>query len=1066
MLPAEFVTGDLPELEAALAGAVREARRDDPLAPVTVLVGHVLLKRYLPRMLAQQGIAHINVHFVSPHQLASDLAPREVALRTRITPAANRLLVRRVAEAADGAYFGKITRGEGFVDALGRLFRELELGGYGDADALEQALVASQPDGNHAKLRELSQMYRAYLAERAAAGLAGIGDAYATADVTRLAGEVLVYGLWDPPELQVRFLERIAEIKRLRVLTAHRPGDDAPESVLLARLGGSENALERATTGPIADAAARLFRATDVQPPIDSARIALVSAPDTVREVWEAARACLRWADDGIAFHEMAVVYRNRDPYRALVQEIFADAQIDAYMHDGRPLAEHPLGRRLLALIDLAGAHEAFSRQQVMEFLTETQLPYATRTNERYGRVNASQWDALTRDAGVVGGIDQWRSRLARVAAERREDAKVDGYAWLAEAAVRIDGLLAFVDDFHGALASRPDVASWDEHLAYLTNLAGTYADGVKPLLEALADLRGLAAVAPAVSFEAFCRAVRDDLETRDASRALGEPVRLFGRSGVAVVDATSLRHLRFRAVYMLGAAERAWPPPPRPDPLLLEHERARLNGRRLNGRRLNEMGAGVMPLRTSPDRDSLTFWLGMQAATEHVAVSFARAEAGSTGKHVPSYFFRAVAEALTGTPLSTAALDASGVVRRIGAGQLSCADIDAAVTAAEYDRGLVREAIDGTRPAATAALSEESPSFRRAIVARQHRWGMAFSPYDGVMMSEAAIAQAAAIQFGRERAVSPSRLEMYAECPYRYFMHYALGIEPIDEPEAVDRINALERGSMIHRILERFLTLIGREDPPRTDARERHLAQLLRVAEEEGAERESRGVTGRPLLWQIDQRSIHHDLIRWYDEEVRMAAASPLRPGAFEAGFGGARAGFGDRESDLSTDEPLVLRAGDREIRLQGRIDRIDWDDARTRFRVIDYKTGTKHDESAFKGGRALQLPVYLHAAASMLDMDPSDGEAQYFYVSTKGKFSRVALEGETLEGRRAEFDQVLQTIAGGVDAGYFAPNPEKDRCRWCDYKDVCDKDIDRVMSRKSGDARATAFIEMTEIP
>ena len=42
MPPAEIVTGTLSELEDALADAVVHAREPDPLAPVTVVVGHVL----------------------------------------------------------------------------------------------------------------------------------------------------------------------------------------------------------------------------------------------------------------------------------------------------------------------------------------------------------------------------------------------------------------------------------------------------------------------------------------------------------------------------------------------------------------------------------------------------------------------------------------------------------------------------------------------------------------------------------------------------------------------------------------------------------------------------------------------------------------------------------------------------------------------------------------------------------------------------------------------------------------------------------------------------------------
>ena len=67
--------------------------------------------------------------------------------------------------------------------------------------------------------------------------------------------------------------------------------------------------------------------------------------PDAPREVVEAARACMDWAREGIPFHEMAVAYRNDEPYRALVESIFDGAEIPIYLHDGTPLAERPLGR-------------------------------------------------------------------------------------------------------------------------------------------------------------------------------------------------------------------------------------------------------------------------------------------------------------------------------------------------------------------------------------------------------------------------------------------------------------------------------------------------------------------------------------------------------------------------------------------------------------------------------------------------------------------------------------------------------------------------------------------------
>lgn len=1052
----EFITGRLADVEAAFATAVEESKRADPLAPLTVLVGHVLLKRYLPRMLAQRGVAHINVRFASASELARDLADPAFSERTRASVAANRLMVRGIAESASGPYFGAISRGEGFVDALGRLFRELEMGGFDDTTALDQALAGTDANANTEKLRELAQMYREYLGARAAAGLTGLGDAYAAADASCLEGDLFIYGLWDPPELQLRLIERLAAGRRVRVFTASALAPDDPLAALRARIGGEIRELEPGAEDAIATVASRLFSSGGQRPAVQTDRIGLLSTPDTVREVWEAARACQQWAREGIGFHEMAVVYRNRDPYRALISEIFAEAGVDAYIHDGRPLSEHPLGRRLIALLELA-ASDDFSRRDVMEFIVETDLPFATRRNAAYGHVSPAAWDALTREAGIVAGIDQWRARLARVAGQRREEARGEGMEWKAEGAERIEGLLRFIDDFHAALTARADEATWDEHLAYVRTLTDAYAGGLNEILDALKDLRGLTVVAPRVRFAEFCAAVRDDLEGRDVSHVLGEPARLFGRQGVAVLDATSLRHLRFRAVCLVGVAERAWPPPQRPDPLLLEHERVRLNA----------AGTGVIPLRTLPDRDPAAFGLAVEAARERLVVSFARADAGSSGKHVASYFFREVAEALAGRSLPTDHLDESPVMRRIGAGRLACTDVDDAVTVAEYDRGLVRDEIAGERGGVTASLAAVTPAFGRAFVARDNRWSRTYTPYDGVMTDADAIARAAALAFGRERPVSPSRLEMYATCPYRYFLRYALRVDPVEEPESVERISALDRGSMIHAILEAFLTRIGRDDPPRASERERHIALLLEVAREEGARREAAGVTGRPLLWQMDQRAIHHDLIRWYDAEVSAGEESPLLPGAFEVGFGGARAGYGEHESPLTTAKTLVLDVDGRAIQLQGRIDRLDWDDARTRFRVIDYKTGSKGTKRRFAGGRHMQLPVYLYAAAGILDMPPTAGEAQYFYVSTKGGFSRAGLDGWSLNAADGEFRAILVTIAGGIDGGYFAPNPgaKKDHCTYCDYKDVCDRAIDGIMAHKAGDARADAYIRMTEI-
>jgi len=1058
------VTGPIAGLEAALATAIAAARARDPLAPVTVLVGHVLLRPYLRRALAMRGVPQINVQYVRFHELAQQLAARRQTPATALTPAAERILVRDVAATATG-YFASVRARDGFAQALKRLFRELDESGF-TPETFAKA-TANAPRASRAKLDELAQLYAAYMRRRADLNVAGVAENYARALEAPFEGPLFVYGVWDPRHLQLALIERIAQQTDVTVyLPASGRDMDVAHAAFRERLrdlGAVFDGAPPVDATPVANVAMRLFaphgspNGSDPGAPLD---ITLVNAPDTVREVWEAARACLRWAEDGIPFHEMAVVYRNRDPYRDLVDEIFTEAGIETYLHDGRLLAAHPLGRRVLSLLALA-RDLTFARAAVMEFLTETELPRETR--DRYdGRVRPSEWEGFTRDAGVVEGIDQWRERLERLAREKRDLAATDErFEWIGETAGRIDTLVRFAADFYDALAARREQATWAEHLAFLRGLTSRYAAGTEPIIEALDDLRQLEAVHRDPTFDVFARAVEDDLASRDTTRVLGEPVRLFGRQGVAVIDATSVRHMRFRAVYMLGVAERAWPPPLRPDPLLLEHER----------RAINAAGPGALPLRTEPDEEPLGFWAAAQAARDHLAVSFARADAGRSGKHLPSFFYRALAEAVERRPLQLDDLDGAACVRRYAAGRLAADALPKSLSPAEYDRGIIKAAASGALDQGVAAIAGISPAFGRAVAARHSRHGRTLTAYDGVMLEPAALA--AALQssaFAQGSLVSATRLEMYAECPYRYFLRHALKIEPIKEPETLDRMDHLQRGSLIHEILQTFLSTIGRDDPPRPEARDRHLALLLRISDEAGDERVRRGVAGLPIVWAHDKRVIDEDLIRWYDREAREIGAGDLRPGAFEARFGPDAPGYGPSDPHLSSDEPLALTVVNRTVRVQGRIDRVDWDDARTRFRVIDYKTGRKRNkrDEIFAGGKALQLAVYLRAAARLLGIPERDGEAMYFYVTSRGGFERHTLTGDVLIAEAGQLEQILTTIADGVDGGFFAPNPLKNRenCKWCDYADVCDARIDRIMERKAADPRGDAYRALEDIP
>lgn len=1071
-----LIQGSITALEAALAAEVDCWRERDPFDLPLVLVGNPALQTYLRRRIAT-GLGsrgHLGLQIVTPNRLAQQLGVPVLLEqgRTPLPGGAARVLAEAVALQAQG-YFQPVAQTPGFAQALSRLFVDLREAAI-SPEALQR--VIAEAEVSPEKLTALATLYAD--AERRRAPFYDVVDAYAAADLPQFtAPAVLVYGITHFPTILRQVLEQL--MARVPVIfflpwtgsEADRAYDEL--RIWLSRFGVEPETLPE--TVPDREPTAldhlhqTLFRRQGGVAPDDSVR--LLSAPDPAREAREAVRACLAWAErDGIPFHEMAVVYRHEEPYRALLDEAFREAGIPVYLADGRPLADHPQGRRLLALLDLAGS--PLRRADVMAFLTETTLPEAIA--QEFGAIEPAAWDAISRDAGIVEGREQWRDRLRLLDRAKRRAALGDDDGDLERINERlsaeletIERLSRFIDDFAERLVPPSGPQSWGTYVAYLRALAERYIDGIEPVLDEIAQLDRLTGLVEPESFRRFQRTVRMILEQIkvDQVPALrwaepggngAEPRRpSLGRYGVNVLPVHTLRYLRFRAVVILGLAERSFPARPRQDALLLDRERARLN----------TVAGWELPLRTAVDTEPLLFLLAVKAATERLLLSYPRGEGSEARSQFPSYFFRAAAEALVGRRVSIEEVDTlpEPLFIRVRSGQFGAACPEEALSLQEYDRTLLaQEPLLGM-----ACLEQVRPAFGRARRAWAARWrDSRLTPYDGVL-SDAARA-AIERRAGLWRAISPSRLETYATCPYRFFLMYLLRLDPVEEPDLLERIEGLERGALVHDVLERFLTACGPDDPPSAERREAHLAQLLAIATEECDDREQRGLVGYPLLWQIDRKVILEDLIRWYDAEVA-ARTDAYRPTAFELRFG-PKWRQDQSDSALSIDEPIEVEAGEVTLKFQGRIDRIDLPPGRTAFRVIDYKTGRRpshHKDGAFSGGRALQLPIYLLAASHVLDIAWERGEADYFYVSRRGEFRRVRVDGATLKARWETFTSLLSSLATGIAKGQFhpVPGPNGEHCRFCDYQDVCGVRIVRLAERKAADPRAVEFAQLAEV-
>jgi RecB family exonuclease len=778
-------------------------------------------------------------------------------------------------------------------------------------------------------------------------------------------------------------------------------------------------------------------------PPDDS--VQLVSAPDPVAEAREAARACLAWAKEGIPFREMAVTYRQADLYRPLVEAVFTEAGVPVYLDDGPPLAERPVGRRILALLDLIGT--PLRRRDVMAFLSDGWMPKETR--ERFGGAPRARWDAISRRAGIVEGPEQWAQRLALFAADlrARDEGDEEPDQWRAGRIADAESLAAFVAELAWRLGDHPERCSWGEALDHLQPLLTDFVDDAKDVVTFLDQLRDLDELIPEVEFTRVVAVVRAEVRAMRAGDLDEGRQGAFRRRGVNVLDLNQLHHLRFRAVAVLGLTERSFPPPPRQDPLLLDAER----------RRLNAAGGWDLPLRAEgPDREPLQFGLAVHAARERLLLSTRRAEEAGGRAQLPSVFFRLAAGALAGRRVRLEEVAGLPWVRRLRAGRVGAARVEGALTLAERDRTLLE--LDPTT--GRTVLERIEPRAARADALRRARWAdRTLTAYDGVLAGEAG--RAAIDEWLRTGALSATGLERYAVCPFRFFLDRVLRVRPLEEPERLWRIDALTKGSLVHRVLERFVT--EHAVPLAAATRATHLEALLRIGAEECDGAEAAGLTGSPLLWQADRREILEDLERWLD--VELAGADPALPHReVEVTFGMPARTLAP--SGLATEEPLIVHAAGREVRLRGSVDRIDHGPGG--FRVIDYKTGAGRNlpkDNRLAAGQALQLPLYLRAAAVLLDADTAAGTASYVLVSRRGGFRSIHFEGSALVDRAEDVEAALGRIVGGIAEGDFHPEPSDRNCRYCDYGDLCDVGRDRQRERKADDPRIASFGEMAAI-
>jgi len=571
-------------------------------------------------------------------------------------------------------------------------------------------------------------------------------------------------------------------------------------------------------------------------------------------------------------------------------------------------------------------------------------------------------------------------------------------------------------------------------------------------------------------SAETSSETVKLSIFLQEVRRCLNSQSQLLGaadRSGLRILEATDVRGLRFRAVFIAGLIEGGFPLRASRDWIYPHEERERL---KKYGLTLEDISPATLL------KEEHYFYQAACRASERLFLTRPLLLEDDS-ETVSSYYVDELRRAVAPFAVETE------VIRRDYEG----ASFEDVSTAGDMSVALVRQDERHRHPIVKEKLIPLPRVTRLLTLARndgyisesalsrieieRERSGLRFGPYDGEI-TDPNLLELLKQKFGPDFVHSASGLSVYGNCPYRFFAQRVLRLEP--RGEAALDLQAIDAGKLLHDVLRRFFEKHRREPLYKLDRKALRL-ELANIADAVFDEHERVVPPLNKQIWKIDReiRKILLDQVLLYELEVQEdSAARNVLPAYFEVAFGGTRSAAKDPDS---TDEPLELTRptliGDEAIKISGQIDRVDVarDDTVIAY---DYKLSTGASKLDIVSGRSLQLPIYLEALEKLILPDrPIAGGGYYIirgaherrntglyrtthldYVNLSARLKNSVLSDEEWQSVREVVIAKIWRFLDGMRAGRFIVDPSQGvkTCRFCDYGAVCRYSRDRIERKK----------------
>lgn len=336
-----------------------------------------------------------------------------------------------------------------------------------------------------------------------------------------------------------------------------------------------------------------------------------------------------------------------------------------------------------------------------------------------------------------------------------------------------------------------------------------------------------------------------------------------------------------------------------------------------------------------------------------------------------------------------------------------------------------------------------------------------------------------------KEIILTPSQIENYFTCPFKYFCKYVLKLKNNEN----NQFNSLEYGNLVHYVLEKFFVNNCQNnvvDLEKIDVNN----EIKKIIDEFKIKNNSFYVNNSRISYLYHRCATTLEFfIRHISKEINQ---NVFKPEYFEL--------------KISSDgivNPLVIKYNDCLIKVEGKIDRIDTMNhlGRNFFRIIDYKTGAKKFNLSYNlFGLDMQMIIYSNIVYNnqknmfpagilyitvkrpLVNFDKNEEKTNMELAKKTAMQGLILNEESVLAGisstensffslpnkaktKKAEYlmnfndfktvfkhsENKIKIMVDNLVAGKIAPMPimqeNHTSCEWCQYKSVCKYDKNKFV-------------------